>query len=275
MDAGAPPPLDVSQEAHAGCLSFELSSARSAWSSIAACRRSAARPGGRSRAPPPRIPRSSFNDTSSCRFLESRRVPRLIGVADHRRTDACPVDARGDRRRHRWCTPRHDGYADRFGVVHERALALSADGTRLDGEDLFMPGARRPRCRRRRRMPSPCASTCIRPSRPASCPTGTASMLMLPNREAWTFDAYEDRRRARGKRLSCPAPDGPRRTVQIVISGHARQVPQVHWSFAHIAPSAQRRTASAARNPNCRCDAGRHPRLSKQQPASRRHRLRC
>ena len=25
--------------------------------------------------------------------------------------------------------------------------------------------------------------------------------------------------------------DGPRRTVQIVIYGHARQVDRVHWSF--------------------------------------------
>ena len=33
----------------------------------------------------------------------------------------------------------HDGYADRFGVVHQRTLRLSPDGRRLDGEDVFVP----------------------------------------------------------------------------------------------------------------------------------------
>ena len=33
----------------------------------------------------------------------------------------------------------HDGYAENFGVIHQRALMLSADGNRLDGEDLFTP----------------------------------------------------------------------------------------------------------------------------------------
>ena len=32
----------------------------------------------------------------------------------------------------------HDGYADRFGIVHERVLMLAPDGTRLDGEDVFL-----------------------------------------------------------------------------------------------------------------------------------------
>ena len=33
----------------------------------------------------------------------------------------------------------HDGYAERFGVIHQRALKLAAEGTRVDGEDLFVP----------------------------------------------------------------------------------------------------------------------------------------
>ena len=32
--------------------------------------------------------------------------------------------------------------------------------------------------------------------------------------------------------------DGPRRTVQIVIYGHARKRPKVRWCFRHTPPAA-------------------------------------
>ena len=32
-------------------------------------------------------------------------------------------------------------------------------------------------------------------------------------------------------------PDGPRRTVQMVIYGRARKVPRVHWSFTYVTPA--------------------------------------
>ena len=37
----------------------------------------------------------------------------------------------------------HDGYRSDFGILHERRIALSPDGARIDGEDVFStaPGA--------------------------------------------------------------------------------------------------------------------------------------
>ena len=55
-------------------------------------------------------------------------------------------------------------------------------------------------------------------------------MLMLPNREVWTFNAYEDRVELE-ESVYLSGSDGPRRTVQIVIYGRARKVPRVHWTF--------------------------------------------
>ena len=46
-------------------------------------------------------------------------------------------------------------------------------------------------------------------------------MLVLPNREVWTFDAYEERVELE-ESVYLAGPDGPRRAVQIVIHGHAR-----------------------------------------------------
>ncbi len=69
----------------------------------------------------------------------------------------------------------HDGYADRFGIVHERMLMLAADGTRLDGEDHIPRRRRRRASCARRRINSPCAFICIRRSRRPGSPTATAS----------------------------------------------------------------------------------------------------
>lgn len=44
----------------------------------------------------------------------------------------------------------HDGYARRFGLIHERRLTLSSDGRKLDGEDRLYPA---PKARRRRADP--------------------------------------------------------------------------------------------------------------------------
>ena len=79
---------------------------------------------------------------------------------------------------------------------------------------------------------------------------GHGVMLMLPNKEVWTFNAYEDRVELEDS-VYLAGPDGPRRTVQIVIYGHARKVPRVHWSFAvrraAPAPPRPRRGARTAR----------------------------
>jgi uncharacterized heparinase superfamily protein len=39
----------------------------------------------------------------------------------------------------------HDGYARRFGILHQRQLTLSADGKELGGEDRLIPTGRRHR----------------------------------------------------------------------------------------------------------------------------------
>ena len=46
-------------------------------------------------------------------------------------------------------------------------------------------------------------------------------MLVLPNRDVWTFEAY-DQRVELEESVYLAAPHGPRRTEQIVIHGDAR-----------------------------------------------------
>ena len=125
MDTGRPPPFEMSTQAHAGCLAFELShkgqriivncgmpgSGRDDW-----------REHARTTAAHSTV---TFNDTSSCRFAAtggSRRTqvhPIVSGPTQ------VPVE-RETIEEGEIVRATHDGYADRFSVVHQRSVILVA-----------------------------------------------------------------------------------------------------------------------------------------------------
>jgi uncharacterized heparinase superfamily protein len=234
MDAGRPPPMAVSQEAHAGCLSIEFSSKQHRIvvnCGLPAMNRESWREVTRATAAHSTV---VINDVSSCEFLESGSFKKLIGFPIVAGPVQVPV-AREDREDGVILRGSHDGYAARFGVVHQRTMMLAADGTRLDGEDTFIPA-------RGESLPSGVPDEFavrfhLHPTIKANRHTdGHGVMLMLPNREVWTFNAYEDTVDLE-ESVYLAGNDGPRRTIQIVIFGHARRVPQVHWTFVQSTPS--------------------------------------
>ena len=233
MDTGRPPTLALSQEAHAGCLSFELSaklnrivvncglpaSSRESWRQVA-----------RSTAAHSTV---TFNDVSSARFVESPSIKRILqGMPIIGGPNNVTV-AREERDGAIVLRVSHDGYAESFGVIHQRALMLSLDGARLDGEDLFSPTSGDA-------VPDGRDQFSVRfhlhPSVKANRLTDShGAMLVLPNKEVWTFSAYEDRIDLE-ESVYLAGNDGPRRTVQLVIHGRARKVTRVQWTFTHVAP---------------------------------------
>lgn len=133
MDVGLPPPLELAGQAHAGCLSFEISSGTSlllvncgapghAHETMRAASRATA----------------SHNtlclaDHSSARLVRARAVERWAGAA--------PIRQQGDVRYGVTATPTgstirayHDGYVKQYGARHSRRLHVAADGA-IDGED--------------------------------------------------------------------------------------------------------------------------------------------
>jgi len=234
MDVGHPPPIGVSQEAHAGCLSFELSHGlqrivvncglpgnnRETWRQVA--RATAAHSA------------VVFNDTSSCRFLKSGSFKRLLGTPIVSGPNDIQV-AREERGDAVILRTSHDGYADRFKLIHQRALKLAVGGDRIDGEDLFVTTEGD-------MLPADVSDEFavrfhLHPSVKANKLTdGHGAMLMLPSRDVWTFNAYEDRVEIE-ESVYLAGSDGPRRAVQMVIYGRARKIPRVHWTFTHIPSS--------------------------------------
>src|SRR5436305_9126494 len=75
-------------------------------------------------------------------------------------------------------------------------------------------------------------------------------MLVLPNRDVWTFEALDDKVEVEDG-VSLAGNDGPRRTAQIVIRQDSRHASAIRWSFVRSTTSASATTArrNARREP--------------------------
>jgi len=230
MDTGGPPPLEVSADAHAGCLAFEFSSKQQRI--IVNCGMPAAgrenwRQVARATAAHSTV---TFSDTSSCRFLDSASFRRLFGVPIIDGPHQVTV-ARDNEDRATVLRAMHDGYAERFGILHERLVSLSADGNTLNGEDVFLPAAGNvsPGGAEDRFAVRFHLHPAIRASRQSD---GHGAVLLLPNKDIWNLDTHEDVV-AVEESVYLAGQDGPRRAVQIVIYGRAREVQRVRWTLSH------------------------------------------
>jgi len=236
MDTGRPPPLDMSLEAHAGCLSFEFSSpkqnliivncgmpptGRGDWRQLA-----------RSTAAHSTV---TFNETSSARFVETAAFRRVLGGAPMFAGPTHVGVSREDRPEALALRATHDGYVERYGIVHERTVVLAADGLRLEGEDAFFAADGNPN------GPTGQDRFAVRfhlhPSIKASrLSDGHSVMLVAPNKEVWTFSVQDGRVELEDS-VYLAAADGPRRTAQLVIHGNARATPRVLWTLQQAAPA--------------------------------------
>ncbi|MGL1143212.1 heparinase II/III domain-containing protein, partial [Vibrio parahaemolyticus] len=62
-------------------------------------------------------------------------------------------------------------------------------------------------------------------------------MLVLPNRDVWTFEAVNDKVDLEDS-VFLAGSDGPRRTAQIVIRQNRKDSPTIRWSFTRSSASA-------------------------------------
>jgi uncharacterized heparinase superfamily protein len=121
----------------------------------------------------------------------------------------------------------HDGYQKRFGLLHQRRLTMTSDGTELSGEDVLTAAGRK-----RRGMTSFAARFHLAPGvEVASTADGQGALLRIRGGNGWQF-------RCRGGRLDIEESlwiDGagvPHGTQQLVIVG---ETPPdgitIGWSF--------------------------------------------
>ena len=247
MDTGVPPPIEVSSDAHAGCLSFELSAKHQRIMvncGLPATGRENWRQVARATAAHSTV---TFNDSSSCQFLESGTFRRLFGTPIAAGPTSVPIMRETRPDGGTMLRASHDGYASRFGIVHHRIVQISADGNKIDGEDLFMPPDER-------LLPANALDEFalrfhLHPGVKATRLTdGHGVMLILPNKDVWNFSSHEDRVDLE-ESVYLGGQEGPRRTVQIVIMGQARKVGRVHWTLSHVPQPAGARRSGRGEEP--------------------------
>ncbi|MEJ8574872.1 heparinase II/III family protein [Microbaculum marinum] len=228
VDTGAPPPPLLSREAHAGCLSFEFSSGPDRIivnCGVPAFGNAQWRVVSRSTAA---HSTAALEDTSSCRFATSPMVLKKLG----------PIMLSGPRNvtveRHdaevMALSAGHDGYRSDFGILHERRIALSPDGGRIDGEDVFSTAAGAGS----RANPSYAVRFHLHPGVRATLTRDHSRAILAPARgEPWELYAG-------GADISIEESvylgglDGARRTDQIVVHGRARHSPRVTWRLQRL-----------------------------------------
>ena len=227
-DTGRPPPLPFAQRAHAGPLSFELSSggqrlvtncgrpASGSRAIIAAARATAAHS------------TLTLADTSAGRILATRLLAPALDGALVEGPAAVTVERRSEGGGLA-LEATHDGYL-RLGFIHQRRLRLSPNGDRLEGDDTLVE-ADRP-------AEAPQVGFALRfhlhpAARPTVATGGRGIVIALADRQQWLFDT-DAGHVAIEPSIFFAAAEGPRPTEQIVIEAHAPDVTAVRWSFARL-----------------------------------------
>jgi uncharacterized heparinase superfamily protein len=130
-DMAPPPAQPFAADATAGCLAFEISSARARIFSNASSAVETIDTAS-SLSEIPLQSTLSINGTSSCvRIADPKRrrtVLKMPGAVSRRPTIAGGLSV----------AAAHAGFADRFGIDHTRHLTLSADGAELNGVDILV-----------------------------------------------------------------------------------------------------------------------------------------
>lgn len=228
-DTGVPPPAGYAADAHAGCLSFELSHDRHRivvncgdaapderdW--IAVARTTAAHS------------TATVNDCPSGRIRSGWLVRRLFAGAVLAGPRTVELE-REDGPAGTIIQAGHDGYEHRFGLIHSRRLYLAEDGCDLRGEDSFMRS--RDRSRFGTTQPDRYALRFhLHPSvRATASKSGDSVLLLLPNHVGWRFTVAGG---SIGIEESVYLGDGgqPRRTSQIVVHGAVADMAVVKWAL--------------------------------------------
>jgi uncharacterized heparinase superfamily protein len=245
VDAGRVPAPEFSTRIHAGCLGIEF--CVGAQKLLVNCgspdpQHPIARDPARVTAAHSTV---TIDDTSSCHFARGRGLESYFKHEVLSGPMRVAVERQQMPKRIRMRLA-HDGYVAHFGLVHERRLALSLDGRRLDGEDRVRPatGVEAPK-------PRPYAIRFhIHPAIRLEGMNERAVLFYLPDGERWIF-AAQDMPIAIEESISFASADGPRPSEQLVIYGDTEQKERIAWHLRRFQDEARQsaETASEANVP--------------------------
>ncbi len=232
-DVGPPPLPELSNEAHAGCLSFELSSG----THLVIVNCGAPGPADRDWRLNARSTMShstvAVNNASSSRLMQKAELEKKLGAPPL--AEPSQVEAR--------MSPNddgslelaasHNGYMERFGIWHARRLRLSAQGDRIDGSDRLFDPARTQAWKGKRGLTFSVHFHAHPTSRVVRGPEPGQALIELPNGEVWGL-AGQGAELGFEESLYLASLSGPRRGVQIVYRGRASDDADIRWRLVRL-----------------------------------------
>ena len=244
MDTGCAPRRDFSHQAHAGCLSFEMSVGRHRL--IVNCGAAGLHSDAWKNAARATAAHSTLTlaDKSSATMVKHPVIARLLGprIATGPEKVTCLRDENDEGS---WLLGSHDGYQQRFGLVHERRLYMRSDGEDVRGEDCLIPPAQTSeQAGKRGRMALGRKGTAIpfalrfhlHPDVKVSLARDASRvLLLLPNGDGWRFQTNQA-----GMDLEESVYLGnhgsARRSIQIVVPGiaHLGERCTIKWALRRL-----------------------------------------
>ena len=225
VDTGFPLSPELSQRAHAGCLSFEMSSGRNRFIVNGGAPKFSAREYRRLARSTAAHSTVTLNETSSSRLIRSHfcGASILAGVSN------IDVERREDQLGNDWLRAVHDGYLARFGYLHERELGLSSNGNKIKGHDrIFVPDGQRPV-----RTVVAEARFHIHPGNALSRVDRESVLMVAAEGEAWQFSAPGLSAEIEEDIFFADA-SGFRQSQQIVIRFSPLEVSDIRWMLKRM-----------------------------------------
>jgi uncharacterized heparinase superfamily protein len=213
VDCGAPPAPGIDRLSHAGTLSMELSVGKDRM--IVNC---GAYPSGGPEWHDAVRATAAHSTLVIADISSSELKPQGLG----RRPEAVELQRQEANGAH-WLEASHDGWKKPFGALHRRRLYMAESGEDIRGEDAVEAAQPQPFTVRFHLHPNVSASL---------QQDGEAVLLRLPTAGGW-------RLRADGARISLEesvylgGPE-PRRTEQVVLTGHTDGVQHVKWAITKV-----------------------------------------
>ncbi len=232
MDIGNAPSGETSSEAHAGCLSFEMSSARELL--IVNCGATRSREGFQT-APWRSTAAHSvavFEETSSFRFENTGKEQGILGGLVLNPNLQVEV-ARNDTDHGSVLTASHLGYARDFGVRYQRTLTLDEAGNRLRGAEWFSaPDKSDLSYSTKDRVH---IHFHLHPLVRANVESSVDNSVVLTtySGERWLFSCVEVKPQISESIFFAHAA-GPQRTMQVVLAFEASQLAQANWTLRKL-----------------------------------------
>jgi uncharacterized heparinase superfamily protein len=229
-DTGKPPPIGASDDANAGCLSFELSSGRHRFVVNAGTDRFGPADMRLIARTTAAHSTATINDVSSCQFAANSAAKSLYGtpiVSGPRKVTVQRLDTEDTQS----FDASHDGYVRAFHAVHTRQIQMSFGGSVVAGMDKILGTDGYPLRNNQKDLVT--IRFHLHPQVTVTFNDEAQITLTAERDDTWVFTCNEVAPTI-AESIFFAGISGPQKTKMLVLEFHASELDTVNWQFTRI-----------------------------------------